>query len=93
MPMLDHGQAGKPPLGRLTSLSEDINRNHNEIVGLERRLAAAKDDVTVARLVLGRRYAAFAADMVRQMGGDVKLMKALTDRNNIIPLAGSGAGE
>jgi hypothetical protein len=89
MQMTGFNRTGKPPVGRLETLGEELNRNHNEIVGLERRLADCDEDVSVARLALARRYAAFAVGMVRRAGGDVQEMKSLTDRNNIIPLAGA----
>lgn len=90
MQMTDHGRSRKSPTGRLEALGEELDRNHNEIIGLERRLAGCDEDVSVARLALARRYAAFAVGMVRRAGGDVQGMKSLTDRNNIIPLASAG---
>ncbi|HRJ60274.1 MAG TPA: hypothetical protein PKZ97_07000 [Azospirillaceae bacterium] len=73
---------------RQDAASEELNRHHDAIIGLERRLASAACDVGVARMALARHYSAFALGMVRRMGGDVRVMKTLTDRNNIIPLAG-----
>lgn len=91
MQTTDNGHTRKSPVDRFAGLGEELSRNHNEIVGLERRLANCDEDVSVARLALARRYAAFAVGVVRRAGGDVQGMKSLTDRNNIIPLAGAGA--
>lgn len=76
--------------GRRDAANEELNRHHDAIIGLERRLAreALGEGAAIARSALTRHYAAFAADMVQRMGGDVRGLKALTDRNNIVPLAG-----
>lgn len=68
-------------------LDQRINAHYVAIAGLERRLVGAGNEPSVARMALTRRYAAFAADMVRRAGGDVQSMQALTDSNNIAPLA------
>lgn len=98
MLMVDYGQARKsPPPGRSDGVGEEVKRRRNAIIGLERRLANdiggdSGGDVGVARMVLARHYSAFAAGVVQRMGGDLQELKALTDRNNIIPLAGRAPG-
>ena len=92
MVMTDNGRVGaRPRLVRIDSVSEDVKRHHAAIVGMERRLSEQEGDVGVARMVLAMHYAAFAVGVAQSMGGDVRVMKNLTDRNNIIPLAGPGA--
>lgn len=88
MLMSQDAASGRKAQARRDGAGEELNRHHNAIIGLERRLADAACDVGVARMALARHYAAFAAGMVRRMGGDVQVMKTLTDRNNIVPLAG-----
>lgn len=93
--------AGDPSRARVSGrdAADDFESSvhHGAIVGLERRLNERRlNDPTyepgVVRMALTRHYAAFALDMVRRAGGDVRALKALTDRNNIIPLAGKSNG-
>ena len=91
MLMSQDAATGRKALMTRDGAGEELNRHHDAIIGLERRLADAACDVGVARMALARHYAAFAAGMVRRMGGDVRVLKTLTDRNNIIPLAGGAA--
>ena len=77
----------------LQAVVEPTEHSSQAILGMERRLEREErrgEDITIARIVLMRHYAAYARNMVQRTGGSVTEMASLTDRDNLVPLGWAG---